>query len=148
MKAITAIHAVIVIVLGVLTIMAILALFLGSYNPAAQGVSLEAATRSVCQKINPTYCKDPGHAARTPVDNFDVNGNGILNERATNADMCVRCDQDTFEQLCHIYYGGPTPCSVSWDEEGFINTCLVKVCGCPKYEYPDGYERGNCPSIP
>ncbi len=140
MKAITAINAIIILVLGVLTVMAVLTLFLSSYNPATQGTSLESATRATCQKINPAFCHYPGYAARVPVEDFDANNNGVLNDHEREADGRTKYGEDNFEMLCYHYYGGPA----SWGpgdiyKEDFIDICMVKVCGCPKYTYPDDY---------
>jgi len=145
MKALEAINTLIILILGIVTLLAVAALLTGGFSSSRGGISLETATQTTCKKINPAFCREPGKSARMPVFDFDANKRNGTNEHSYNlVTNCVYCDQDTFEALCHFYYGGPTPCSAPWPEENFINKCMVELCGCPKYNYPDDYVN-TCP---
>jgi hypothetical protein len=121
MKAITAIHAVIVIVLGVLTIMAILALFLGSYNPAAQGVNLETARSSACKTVVSLGCDTTMEVRNIVVENFDADVDGKIDPGRVFDwnDPFNANNNDNLASLCYNYYG------VDNDAD-----CMVIVCGC------------------
>jgi len=134
MKGIAAIDALIMIVIGVIAIIAILGLFMGVWTPAGTGTSLEAATRTTCERINTALCKESSLAARTPVYDFDANKNGVLNEHGIDLGTgCIDYNNDTFEQLCWRFYGGPASWAPPGSMERFIDRCMVQVCGCPKY---------------
>jgi len=143
MKAITAINAIIILVLGVLTLLAILGLFLGVWNPAKGGTSLQAATQSICKTINPVYChpksfNDCWIIERLPVMDFDANKNGVVNEHVISVEngitLPTRWKDDNFLNLCYNFYGGPERIDqTDQQKEQFISVCLVKVCGCPRY---------------
>jgi hypothetical protein len=147
MKGIEAINAIIILVLGVLTLLAILGLFMGVWTPAKGGTSLQAATSVTCQKINPAFCADTSQnralQARMPVDDFDADGDGKINERKENIppDSWATCGHttcpggdtdDNLEELCYHYYGCRAGLS---DETAWLEwreCCVVKVCGCPR----------------
>ncbi len=146
MKGIAAIDALIIVVIGVVAIIAILGLFMGVWTPVGIGTSLEAATQIACKKINPALCKESSLAARTPVFDFDANKdtNSVLNEHDIDPGTgCVEFVGDTFEQLCHHYYGGPPSWVPPNSMEMFIDRCMVQVCGCPKYSIIE-YLGGKC----
>ncbi len=116
------INTVIFIVVGVIVLLAVVGLLLGAFNPSSQSLNLQAATKATCTKINPSFCSDPSTAQKIPVENFDANKNGNVNE-----------NPDNFTAICYYFYSGP----VTWDNPTgtvrpeFKNVCLVRVCGCP-----------------
>ena len=141
MKAIELpINVMVIIVIAVIVLLAIVALFFGAWNPIGKSISLVAATKAVCQKINPTFCNANsdssmphanGYAARMPVDDFDANKNGTLNDRHPNPPWATSYKDDNLEMLCDNYYGcGPSSLMTESDWATWDNCCLVKVCGC------------------
>jgi hypothetical protein len=81
-------------------------------------------------KSQPNLLNSACKAARTTVDGFDANHNGILNEHAFNAtEGYIGWDQDTLEQLCYWYYGVPR----LWGTAENVKKCLVDICRCPNY---------------
>ena len=148
MKGITAIEAVIILVLGVITLIAILGIFMGTWSPAKAGVSLQAATQASCQQVNPSFCKglypnwpDAGFAhsdmfaARMPVYNFNANKDaaGLLNEHVTDGTFKTSAGNDNLEALCQYYYGCAQAGTTDATWTTWTRCCLVNVCGCPMY---------------
>jgi len=118
---------------------------------------LATAREDTCAKVNPVLCGiDPtddtnrGTLARIPVDDFDANKNGIINEhRPDGSYPTTYCIDDNLETLCGFYYGckidpcpegdktgfdpfDPANYNLVTDEEwiDWYNCCIVNVCGC------------------
>jgi len=142
MKAITAIDSIIILVLGILALVAILGLFMGVWNPAKSGTSLQTATQTTCQKVNPTFCKtntDPAiphanmYAARMPVYDFDVNGNQTTNDHHPDGVWRTMGGDDNLEMLCYNFYGCRIQLTGEFEWSQWSQCCLEKVCGCQRY---------------
>lgn len=141
MKGIEAINVIILIILAIVTLLAVVLLFMGTINPA-KSTSLQAATQTTCQKVNPAFCSenlaDGPYAARMPVFDFDANHDGTLNEHDATAGYpyATAPADDNLASLCQNYYGCPSDASAEGDQTSWVSwrdCCLVKVCGCPSY---------------
>jgi hypothetical protein len=155
MKSIEAINAIIILVLGVLVILAVLGLFMGVWSPAKSGTSLQAVTTVTCLKINPTLCNNGKYdikQARIPVNDFDANKNGIINDFHWYEGRLITtyCVDDNLETLCGFWYGckinpcppdatldtfdptDPTKFNINTEElaQEWYNCCVKRVCGC------------------
>ena len=133
MKGITAINAVIILVIGVITIIAIMGLFMSVWTPAKGGTSLQAATQVTCSRITTMGCPPrPGSLmdySGIYVDGFDANQDGVINPGNSATTGCATNEAcDNLYILCVRQYG------CVWDNNNygsnFMNCCQKRICGC------------------
>ena len=126
MKAISLpIETLVIVVIVVIVLIAVIALFFNVWSPSSAGTSLQAATNAACMRVNPTFCNVQSdaampssrtHAARTPVYDFDADGDGNYGVDATGTPVD---SDDTLLALCQTYY------NINIDSE-----CRTQVCHC------------------
>jgi len=145
------INTLIIIVIAILVLITLISLYFSASGSSSSTVSLEAATKATCLKVNPTLCnngKYNGFQPRATVDNFDANKDGKINDFTPNSGWLTSyCIDDNLETLCGFYYGcdlttktflsvcdygNPIADFLTTDAEGqeWYECCVKRICGC------------------
>ena len=104
------INVIIILIIGLIVLLAIFAFFSGVWNPGTQGISLETAKQSACQKLVSLNC------AFSPrditINNYDADEDGKL-DPGNGFDVNVDDNnKDNLMTLCYKKFGitQETPC--------------------------------------
>jgi len=127
------INTLIIIVIGLVILLALIAILFGGFNIARPQMSLETAKNDACRQLSTMGC-DYGYAL-IPVNNFDANRNGKVNDPTIHFKSSIGDDcgagalesGDNLATLCLCFY------NMEEDKE-----CKKNVCGCTISGGPPG----------
>lgn len=118
------ISTILVIIIVLAVGITILYIFSGSLTPPANSTTLDMATKATCAKIS--FFTDKMMWARIPVDNFDANKNGNVNDHTPNGVYPTSFGDDNLESLCYNFYNCDWA-GANWDN--WRQCCIVRICG-------------------
>jgi len=121
------ISTILVIIIVLAVGITILYVFSGALTPPANSTTLDMATKATCAKIS--LFTDKMMWARIPVDNFDANKNGNVNDRTPDPGpptLPTSKGDDNLESLCKNFYNCDWA-SVNWDN--WRQCCITRICG-------------------